>query len=305
MPLTEPVPDIRSLDLLRSVAETGSIHQAALRHGISQPAASMRLRTLEATLGLQLLDRSHGRAQLTSSGVAVVQWGEEVLAPMRELLLGARAINADAATQLRVVASLTVAEYLVPGWLARLRDTDPTLMVSLQMGNSKHVTEVVLTGGADVGFVEGRGAPSELSSRVMLSDDLVVVVAPSSPLAKRRKPLTPRELSTVPLVVREAGSGTREVLDAAMRSLELSVTPLVQLGSTTAIKAAVASGVGAGVLSRLTVESDVAEGRLVVVGVDGLSLERSIRLVWLKGTLLTPAAKRLVRLVENSPGARR
>lgn len=88
-----------------------------------------------------------------------------------------------------------------------------------------------------------------------------------------------------------------------MRSLKLSVTPLVQLGSTTAIKVAVASG--AGVLSRLTVESDVAEGRLVVVNVDGFSLERSIRLVWLKGTLLTPAAKRLVRLVENYPGARR
>ncbi|MHB8378622.1 MAG: LysR family transcriptional regulator [Acidimicrobiales bacterium] len=305
MPLTEPVPDIRSLDLLRSVAETGSIHQAALRHGVSQPAASMRLRTLEKTLGLHLLDRSHGRAKLTSSGVAVVQWSEAVLAPMRELLLGARAINADATTQLRVVASLTVAEYLVPSWLARLRVSDPTLMVSLQMGNSAHVTEVVLHGGADVGFVEGRGAHPELSSRVMMSDDLVVVVAPLSTLAKRRKPLTPSELSTVPLVLREAGSGTREVLEVAMRAHNLSVTPVIQLGSTTAIKAAVASGAGAAVLSRLTVESEVAEGRLAVVNVDGLSLERSIRLVWLKGTLLTPAAKRLLRLVEGFAYARR
>lgn len=305
MPLTEPVPDIRSLDLLHSVAETGSIRQAALQHRISQPAASMRLRTLEKTLGLQLLDRSHGRAQLTSSGVAVVQWSEEVLEPMRELLLGARALNTDAATRLRVVASLTVAEYLVPGWLARLRDSDPTLMVSLQMGNSTHVTEVVLRGEADVGFVEGRSAPSELASRVMLSDDLVVVAARSSPLAKRKRPLTPTELSTVPLVMREAGSGTREVFEVAMKSLKLSVTPLVQLGSTTAIKAAVASGVGAGVLSRLAVESDVLEGRLVVVRIEGLSLERSIRLVWAKGTPLTPAAKRLVRQVENSSDARR
>ncbi len=305
MPLTEPVPDIRSLDLLHSVAETGSIRQAALQHRISQPAASMRLRTLEKALGLQLLDRSHGRAQLTSSGVAVVQWSEEVLEPMRELLLGARALNTDAATRLRVVASLTVAEYLVPGWLARLRDSDPTLMVSLQMGNSTHVTEVVLRGEADVGFVEGRSAPSELASRVMLSDDLVVVAAPSSPLAKRKRPLTPTELSTVPLVMREAGSGTREVFEVAMKSLKLSVTPLVQLGSTTAIKAAVASGVGAGVLSRLAVESDVLEGRLVVVRIEGLSLERSIRLVWAKGTPLTPAAKRLVRQVENSSDARR
>ncbi|HVA53076.1 MAG TPA: LysR family transcriptional regulator [Acidimicrobiales bacterium] len=300
MPLTEPVPDLRSLDLLHSVAETGSIRQAALLHQMSQPAASMRLRTLEKTLGLQLLDRSHGRAQLTSSGAAVVQWSAEVLAPMRELLLGARALNADSATRLRVVASLTVAEYLVPGWLARLRHSDPTLMISLQMGNSTHVTEVVLSGDADVGFVEGRHAPSELASRVMLTDDLVVVVAPTSPLARRKKALTARELSSVPLALREAGSGTREVLEVAMRSLDLSVTPLVQLGSTTAIKAAVASGVGAGVLSRLAVESDVLEGRLVVVKIDGLSLERSIRLVWARGTSLTPAAKRLVRVVESA-----
>lgn len=305
MPLTEPVPDIRSLDLLHSVAETGSIRQAALQHRISQPAASMRLRTLERALGLQLLDRSRGRAQLTPSGVAIVQWSEEVLEPMRELLLGARALNADATTHLRVVASLTVAEYLVPGWLARLRESDPTLMVSLQMGNSTQVTGVVVRGEADVGFVEGRSAPAELASKVMLSDDLVVVVAPTSPLAKRKKPLTPRELSAVPLVMREAGSGTREVLEVAMRSLNLAVTPLVELGSTTAIKAAVASGVGVGVLSRLAVASDVHEGRLVVVKIDGLSLERSIRLVWSKGTVLTPAAKRLVRLVETSPGARR
>ncbi|HEY5267324.1 MAG TPA: LysR family transcriptional regulator [Acidimicrobiales bacterium] len=305
MPLTEPVPDIRSLDLLHSVAETGSIRQAALRHSISQPAASMRLRTLEQTLNLQLLDRSHGRATLTSAGIAVVQWSEEVLAPMSDLLLGARALRSEGATHLRVVASLTVAEYLVPGWLARLRDSDPTLMVSLEMGNSVHVADVLRRGEADIGFVEGQSAPPLLASRVVLSDDLVVVVAPSSPLAKRRKPLTAAEVSTVPLVMREAGSGTREVFEVAMRALNLSITPLLELGSTTAIKAAVASGVGAGILSRLAVETDVQEGRLVVVNVDGLSLKRSIRFVWSKSTSLSSASKHLIRLVEESARSRR
>jgi len=81
---------------------------------------------------------------------------------------------------------------------------------------------------------------------VVQSDDLVVVVAPSDRWARRRKPLTAPELSATPLVLREAGSGTREVLETSMLSLDLSVTPLVELGSTTAIKAAVASGAGAG-----------------------------------------------------------
>ncbi len=304
MPLVEPVPDIRSLDLLHSVAESGSIRQAALRHSISQPAASMRLRSLERALGLQLLDRSHGRAQLTQAGIAVVQWSEGVLEPMVELLLGTRALRSDGKTHLRVVASMTVAEYLVPGWLNRLRASDPTVIVSLQMGNSQHVIEVMLRGDAELGFVEGPHAPVELASRVVQSDDLVVVVAPSDRWARRRKPLTAPELSATPLVLREAGSGTREVLETSMLSLDLSVTPLVELGSTTAIKAAVASGAGAGVLSRLAVETDVQDGRLVVVATEGFSLARSIRIVWSKERPLSSSAKHLLRLIEDSTGPR-
>ena len=88
MPLAEPVPDVRSLDLLRSVAELGSIRRAAGAHHISQPAASMRLRSLERALDVELLDRSGGRARLTVTGVAVVQWSEVILDGMRDLLLG-------------------------------------------------------------------------------------------------------------------------------------------------------------------------------------------------------------------------
>jgi len=144
MSLNEPVPDIRSLDLLKSVAELRSIRQAAFKHLISQPAASMRLRTLERTLDLELLDRSHGRAELTPAGIAVVQWSKEVLEAMNNLKLGAQALGSDEKTHLRLVASMTVAEYLVPGWLHRLHISDPTIMVSLQMGNSQKVIEVTL-----------------------------------------------------------------------------------------------------------------------------------------------------------------
>ncbi len=305
MPLIEPVPDVRSLDLLHSVAELGSIRQAALRHTMSQPAASMRLRSLERALDLQLLDRSHGRAQLTSAGVAVVQWSEEVLEGMRSLLLGAQAVRSDGKTHLRVVASMTVAEYLVPGWLNRLRASDPAIIVSLQMGNTQHVIEVMLRGDAEIGFVEGRHAPSELGSRTVQSDNLVVVVAPSHRWARRRKPVSALELSTTPLVVREAGSGTREVLEGAMSSRGLTLTTSVELGSTTAIKAAVASGAGPGVVSRLAIETDVQDGRLVVVATEGLLLERSIRMVWSKKRPLSSTAKRLVRQIDDSSSSRR
>jgi DNA-binding transcriptional LysR family regulator len=303
MPLAEPVPDLRSLDLLRSVAELGSIRQAAAAHHISQPAASMRLRTLERTLGLLLLDRSDGRARPTAAGLAVVQWSEPVLEGMRSLLIGAAAARSEGHDTLRIAASMTVAEYLVPGWLSRLGSVDPSVAVSLEMGNSEHVTTVMRQGGADIGFVEGPDDPTDLRSRIVATDDLVVVVAPTHPWARRRRPLSVTDLATTPLVLREAGSGTREVLERALGASGLEPTPLLELGSTTAIKSSVADGTGPGVLSRLAIGSEVGDGRLVVVPTSGVPLERRIRAIWPSSRPPVPAAARLLRqLAGDDPG---
>ncbi len=298
MPLVEPVPDIRSLDLLRSVAERGSIRQAAAAHHISQPAASTRLRSLERVLDLELLDRSSGRARLTGAGLAVVQWSETVLEGMRELLLGTAAVRSEGRGTLRIAASMTAAEYLVPAWLGRLRASDQDVAVSLEMGNSEHVAEIMRTGGADIGFVEGPDDPPDLRCRVVASDDLVVVVAPSHPWARRRRPLAPADLATTPLILREAGSGTREVLERALAVSGLQPTALVELASTTAIKASVMAGTGPGVVSRLAVEPESADGRLVVVTAS-VALERRIRAVWPRDRPLVPAATRLLRQLKD------
>ena len=302
MPLAEPVPDIRSLDLLRSVAELGSIRQAAGAHHISQPAASMRLRSLERTLGLELLNRSSGRARLTVTGLAVVQWSEAVLEGMRDLLLGTAAVRSEGRNTLRIAASMTVAEYLVPGWLNRLRAFDPDIAVSLEMGNSAHVAEIMLRGGADIGFVEGPDDPPGLHTRVVSGDDLVVVVTPSHPWARRRRPLSPADLAATPLVLREAGSGMREVLRRALSATGLEPTPLVELASTTAIKASVAAGTGPGILSRLAVEPEVTDGRIVVVATSDIALGRLIRAIWPSERPLVPAAARLLRQLTERAG---
>ncbi|HUY20780.1 MAG TPA: LysR family transcriptional regulator [Acidimicrobiales bacterium] len=304
MPLGEPVPDIRSLDLLRTVAELGSIRLAASAHHVSQPAASMRLRSLERTLDLELLDRSGGRARLTATGLAVVQWSEAVLEGMRDLLVGTAAVRSEGRDTLRIAASMTVAEYLVPGWLNRLRASDPDVAVSLQMGNSERVTEVMLRGGADIGFIEGPDRPPDLRTEVVSGDHLVVVVAPSHPWARRRRPLSAAALAATPLVLREAGSGTREVLERALAAFGLEPTPLVELASTTAIKGSVAAGTGPGVLSRLAIEPEVTDGRLVVVATSGVPFERMIRAIWPRDRPLTPAAARLLRQLTEGTARR-
>jgi DNA-binding transcriptional LysR family regulator len=199
---------------------------------------------------------------------------------------------------------MTVAEYLVPGWLNRLRGSDPGVAVSLEMGNSEHVAEVMLRGGADIGFIEGPDDPPDLHTRVVSADDLVVVVAPSHPWARRRRPLSAADLATTPLVLREAGSGTREVLERALGASGLEPSPLVELASTTAIKASVAAGTGPGVLSRLAVEPEVADGRIVVVPTSGIRLERLIRAIWSSERPLMPAAARLLRQLRETAAER-
>lgn len=298
MPLVLPVPDLVSLDLLQSVAELGSIRQAAQAHGISQPAASMRLRSLERTVGLELLDRSSGRARLTPSGLAVAQWSDRILDGVRSLVAGAAALRSESRTQLRIAASMTVAEYLVPLWIDRLRKSEPDLGISLQMGNSAQVAEMVKRRHVEMGFIEGRSTFPDLRSRIVGPDNLVVVVAPSHPWARRRQPLSASMLAATPLVLREVGSGTREVLESALAEVGLNITPLVELGSTTAIKAAIESGAGAAVLSRLATEADVENGHLIQVPIKGLDLGRSIRAVWARDRQLSNSAKRLLAQIK-------
>lgn len=299
MPLQLPVPDVISLDLLKSVAELGSIRQAALAHNVSQPAASMRIRSLEKALGISLLLRSNGRAQLTPEGEAVVEWSEPVLEKMNDLLGGTAALKVRDRSTLRIAASMTVAEYLVPVWINRMNASMPDIATSLAMGNSEQIMDVIRSGNADIGFVEGWRIPHDLESREVVKDSLVVVVAPSHPWSSRKKIVTPRELARTPLVMREKGSGTREVFERALHEQGLSPATLSVLSSNTAIKAMVGSGTAPGVLSRLVTRHEVESGKLAVANVRGMALSRSINAVWLKHKQLSHAARRLLGLIEG------
>ena len=299
MPLSLPVPDLVSLDLLRSVAEFGSIRQAAITHNVSQPAASMRLKSLEKTLGLTLLDRSGGNARLTPAGAAVVEWSAEILEGVSELLVGARALRHEGQSSLRVAASMTVAEYMVPVWLGKLSSAEPEISVSLQMGNTEQVAEIIRSQKADIGFVEGWSVPHEFYHRIVADDDLAVVVPPDHPWAHRKKVVTAKVLASTPLILRELGSGAREVLGKALEVHGLQPLPFVEVGSNTAIKAMVLSGVAPGVLSSFVTKAEVETGRLVVVKTRGVSLNRSIRAIWSKGGELTSSAKRLLKLISD------
>jgi DNA-binding transcriptional LysR family regulator len=293
MSLPARVSDLIPFDLLLSVARLGSLGLAAAEHGISQPAASTRIRRLERQLGVPLIERSPRGSHLTPDGELVAGWAQAAVDAAAALDAGITSLRAHSDAVLRVAASMTVAEYLLPGWLTVLRARDPQTAVALTAGNSAEVAAAVLDGRADLGFVEGPDQPPGLASHQVSADRLTVVVAPGHRWDRRRSGITAAELAATPLVAREPGSGTRRYFEQALsaRGDRDRVPPVAELSSTTAIKSAVAAGIGPAVLSSLAVAPELAAGTLRAVKVADLDLSRRLLAVWAAGRQLTrPAA---------------
>lgn len=289
------LPDLVSLKLLVDVGELGSLGQAARAAGIAQPSASKRIARLERRLGLPLLERTPRGSALTGEGKIVAGWAAQVVGAAQELVRAAEAVRRGGAGHLRVAASMTVAEYLLPRWLGELQSREPDVEAGLDVMNSADVAARVLAGEVELGFVEGPAVPDGLAERVVGGDRLVVVVAPGHPWARRRTLLRGPELAATPLVVRERGSGTRETLDVVFSALHRA-RPSLELGSNAAVKGAAQAGVAPAVLSAYAVEAELTTGRLVEVPLYGLDLARTLRAVWRRGRPLTGSAATLLSI---------
>jgi DNA-binding transcriptional LysR family regulator len=285
------------------VARLGSLGRAAAEHGMSQPAVSARMRQLEGRLGLALIERSPRGSRLTPAGSLVAGWSQAAVNAAAALDAGVTALRREQESRLRVAASLTVAEYLLPGWLTALRSAGPgAAAVALTAVNSAEAAQAILAGTADIGFIEGPDLADGLRAVRVARDELTTVVAPGHPWARRRSGITAAELAAAPLVAREAGSGTRRYLEQAMRDqagLRLA-PPLAELSSTTAIKSSAAAGAGPAVLSSLAVAAELAAGTLRAVPVRGLDLSRDLRAVWLAGRRLSGPARDLYAIAARS-----
>lgn len=313
MALSARMPDLGALEVLLAVAGRGSLKAAARDLGVTQQAVSARVASLEAQTGVQLVVRSRHGSTLTSSGVVVSEWAARLLEVAAEVDAGLGALRQDSKTHLRVSASLTIAEHLLPGWLvsmraAAVRAGGEAVDVTFTAANSDAVIEQVRNGQAEVGFVEGPKAPRGVHGRIVGHDALVLVVRRDHPWARRHRPVTAAELAATPLVTREGGSGTRRALVAALES-HLgpgfpTADPVLQLSTTSAVRSAVNAGAGPAVLSELALADDLATHRLRRVPLADIDLHRDLRAVWI-GPRRPPAGavRSLIDHIASRPAA--
>lgn len=288
-----PWPNLQALELFIAVVDEGSVGAGARKVGIAQPNASRLVAQLEASTKTSLLERSPRGSVPTPRGVLVADQARDVLDAARGFLDWLHSGQSEDIVELRVGASMTIAETLLPAWLATLKGLLPMVRVDVHVMNSSGVLEEVQKGAIQLGFVETPHVPVRLNAMVVQEDELVVAVSPTHEWASRRGSVSLQELAETPLVVRERGSGTREALQELLAGY-VPVEPVQVLGSNAAVRVAVASGAGPAALSKLALRDQLSSGELLRVPLQDRVPNRPLTAVWPGPRRLSGPAAELV-----------
>ena len=291
--------NLRHLAVFNAVAMTGGINRAAERLMISQPAVSRQIQALEQALGVTLLERRPRGVHLTEAGkiladyarrlFAIEAQANEVFADLRSLRTGV----------LRLGGSMSLGNYFLPEVIAAFHHEYPQIRISLEVGNTGYILDLVRHNRVDIGFIEGIFDAGEFEAELFMHDELIVIAHPGHPLVGQG-PMPFSRLCDYGCVMRESGSGTRAALDSLLERAGIDFHPFnLTLGSPEAVKRAVARGAGLAVASNLTVVNELESGELVHIPLSGPSAYRALNRVTLPHKQLAPAAKPFLSLIQD------
>jgi DNA-binding transcriptional LysR family regulator len=270
--------NLNSLRLFEAVARTGSFTRAADDVHVSQPAISKAVREIERSLGVALFERSARGARLTEAGQLLAEQARTLFGLARTAEEEMRAFAGLGRGTLRIGASTTIATYLLPPLLGRFTQRYPGIDLRLVSANTLDIVRQLVAYELDVALVEGPVNRSGVRVARWREDELVLIAPAGHPLTRAPAGRGVRwaEVAREPLLVREPGSGTGEVVAAALATRRLVPSRTCELGSTEAIKQAVAAGLGLAFVSRAAAEDQLALGKLAVVRVAGLEIRRHL-----------------------------
>lgn len=284
---------LRQLDVFLAVAHHENVTRAAEQLAMSQSAASGALKDLEQQFDVQLFDRVGKRLQLNELGRLLRPKAESLQEQAKEF--EQELIKHKRVGRLKLGATLTIGNYLAVALLAEFLVREPDAEVSLEVANTRAITQQVLNYEIDLGLIEGELNHPDLEVIRWFDDELVVFCAPDHPWAKRTK-LTDDDLLAANWIVRESGSGTRQGFDRAMYGLLPDLTIGLELQHTEAIKRAVRAGMGVSCLSRITLEDAFSQGTLVPLSVPHRDLQRAFYFILHKEKYRSTGVERWLEL---------
>ena len=282
------------------IARAGNVTRAARRLNISQPAVSKQLGELEQDLGVSLFDRLPRGMRLTAAGEVLQTHAQRILAAEQAAHTELHELSTLGRGRLAIGASTTIGGYLVPSLFGAFRRAHPAVELSLDIANTAVVQSAVLRDQLDLGLTEGFVSSDQLEVEVVAHDEMVAIAAAGHPAA-RAGALQARDLLALPFIMREPGSGTRDVIEAALARKGLRIAPIMSLGSTEAVKNAVASGLGVALVSRLTAALELNAGRLAELKLADLRIRRPLHLIRLSGKQPSPAVRAFIDLLRGRP----
>jgi DNA-binding transcriptional LysR family regulator len=294
---------LRQLEVFVATARKGSVTQAAAAVGITQSAASMALADFEGQLGTRLFDRIGKRLVLNEDGRVLYPKAVEMVERAQEMETLFR--QEGRAVNLRLGASSTIGNYLLPQLIGHFRAGRPGSRIELEVANTEQVINAVLQFDIDIGFVEGPCLSPEIEALFWQPDELAICCAPGHPLAQPGA-ATVEALRKEDWILRERGSGTRETVEQMLVSQLGGIRLAMELGGSEAIKRAVESGMGISCLPRIVLTGAVERGTLVYVATPFLQLTRPLHILLHKQKYRTEGMNSLLQLCQDQarPAAR-
>ncbi|KAB0672057.1 LysR family transcriptional regulator [Oryzomonas sagensis] len=288
----------RQLEIFEKVAQTGHVTRAGEELLLTQSAISMAVSQLEQFTGAPLFERSGRRLILNDRGRLLLAEAGGILQAVRRMEQLLRKDGGELTGELLVGGSTTIGNYLLPALLGAFARMYPKTRVQLRVGNTQQVVSWMEEGRLDIAFIEGPCHSRGMIATPWRDDELVVVAGPEHAWGGGRK-ATAEMLASAPWVMRERGSGTREVFETAMDNLGIHYSIALELGHTEAIKNGVASGLGVSCLSRLAVHRELEHGWLVPIA-SPLALTRSLALIRRRESFRTPLLSAFLEVAEGA-----
>lgn len=283
----------QQLRIFIKVVEKGNFSRAADSLHMTQPAVSQHIRTLEQSVGAQLLERTNKYVRLTKAGEIVYAHARDILGLYGRMQHLVDDLSSRAGGPLAIGASYTFGEYILPRIVAELKSMYPDISPSVTIGNTFSIAEQVRTGELDIGIVEGHPRDmKELQAEGLAEDRMVLIASPNHPLQRsllsvertnkalsRFSASIAESLSAQPWILRESGSGTREAADDALGRMGVTPSETLVFSSTQAVKEAVIAGLGISLLSQWAIRRELASGELEILDVKPLPYIRQFSIV--------------------------